>query len=100
MEPLSEKRRQEDNRRQHEQWLESFKGFEAPNQAVLEGSVESNSKCGKCDGKVRAVCLQAQKADGVVHDLDILVSLHCRDAKCEWKSTQWRPWSRHEPKEL
>lgn len=70
------------------------------NQSALEASVEGNTKCGKCKGGVRAQCVDSQDGDGLTSDLEIKVSLYCRDAACGWQTIQWRPWKVGSPKEL
>lgn len=67
---------------------------------ALEAAVEKTSKCGKCGGGIRAICGEIAGPSSVLYDADILVTLYCRDSKCEWRSCQWRPWSKLKPEEL
>lgn len=71
-----------------------------PSREVLEGVVEDTTKCGKCQGGVRAVMEQVQPSEAFAIDLEILVSLNCRDAACGWTARQWRTWVRTKPLEL
>lgn len=70
------------------------------NQSALEACVEGNTKCLKCKGGIRAQCMDSHDGDGLTSDLEIKVSLYCRDAACGWQSIQWRPWKVGSPKEL
>lgn len=80
---------------------DKMKSYDPPSQADLEKSVEENTKCGKCDGPVRAVCDDAQPADSfTLADLEIRTIIYCRDARCGKTEVQWRPWMRGQPKEL
>jgi hypothetical protein len=75
--------------------------YELPEKAELERAVEERDKCGKCGGGVRAVLEDAQPYDGTTADLEILVSLNCRDAVgCKWAVRQWRPWRQRAPLDL
>lgn len=69
-------------------------------QSALEACVEANTKCGKCSGLVRAQCMDSQDGNNLTCDLEIKVSIYCRDAVCGWQSMQWRPWRAAAPKEL
>lgn len=75
-------------------------GLAQGHQAALEACVEANTKCGKCKGGVRAMCADSAPADGLTADLEIKVTLLCRDAACGWQANQWRPWRASAPKEL
>lgn len=70
------------------------------NKDALEAHVEKTAKCGKCGGGVRAMCGEIARPSSILYDADILVTLYCRDPKCEWRASQWRPWSRSKPEEL
>jgi hypothetical protein len=75
--------------------------YELPEKAELERAIEERDKCQKCGGGVRAVLENAQPYDRATADLEILVSLNCRDAvECKWAVRQWRPWRRSAPLEL
>ena len=100
MEPLNKKQRQAASDRVTADFRERCRGFDPPRQAVLEASAERTSKCGKCQGEVRAVMQGASKSDGYMSDLDIKITLFCRVAECGWTVTQWRPWSKSKPKEI
>lgn len=72
-----------------------------PEKADLEAIIEGNTKCAKCDGKIRALIEEAQPGKGGMgSDADFKVSIYCPAAGCGWKVTQWRPWSKARPKEL
>jgi hypothetical protein len=77
-----------------------MKGYEPPAREDLERVVEDTGKCGKCKGGVRAVLAEVQESRAFAIDLEILVSLNCRDAACGWSSRQWRTWTRTKPLEL
>ena len=81
-------------------FLGDMKNYEPPDQAVLQESVEKSAKCGKCAGWVRAVLVDVQPSSAFAFDLEILVSLNCRDAACAWTANQWRTWVRTKPTEL
>ena len=70
------------------------------NQRALEACVEAGTKCKKCSGSVRAQCVDSQEGNSLTCDLEIKVSIYCRDAACGWQCEQWRPWRAAAPKEL
>jgi hypothetical protein len=82
------------------EFASGFKNYAPPDQAVLQDSVEGTAKCGKCKGGVRAVLVDAKPSNAFAFDLEILVSLNCRDAGCAWTANQWRTWVRTKPTEL
>lgn len=82
------------------EFTSSFKNYAAPDQTLLQNSVEEHTTCGKCKGGVRAVLVDAKPSNTFAYDLEVLVSLNCRDAKCAWTSNQWRTWVRTKPTEL
>ncbi len=100
MEPLTKRQRQAASDRVTADFRERCRRFDPPRQADLEATVERTSKCGKCQGEVRAVMQEASKSGDYTTDLDIKITLFCRGAECGWTVTQWRPWSRSQPKEL
>jgi len=71
-----------------------------PEKAALERVLEETGKCGKCEGRVRALIEEVHRAGGLLTDLEFLVSLRCRDAVCAWTARMWRPWSASRPLEL
>lgn len=72
-----------------------------PEKADLEHAMEEREKCKTCGGGIRAVLENAQPYDGTTADLEILVSLNCRDVvNCKWAVRQWRPWRRRAPLDL
>ena len=77
-----------------------FSEFDSPDQVTIERSVESSTRCGKCQKSVRALILEVEKGDGVQSTLDMLVKIYCMDAECDWLVEQWRPWSKSRPKDL
>jgi uncharacterized protein with PIN domain len=81
-------------------FVNSLKDYERPEQGLLQESVEATTKCGKCKGGVRAVLADAVPSAAFAYDLEILVSLNCRDAACAWTANQWRTWVRTKPTEL
>lgn len=77
-----------------------FKEYKEPNWAALQGSVEAGTVCGKCRGEIRAVLADVQPSQTFATDLDVLVSMNCRNAECGWTCNQWRTWVRTKPTEL
>ena len=100
MEPLNKKQRQRLSDRATAAFRERCRGFDPPRDSDLEASAERTSKCGKCQGEVRAVIQDACKSDGYMSDLEFKLTLFCRNAECGWTVTQWRPWSKSQPKEI
>lgn len=81
-------------------WMAHVKSYAPPERSALEKAVEDTTKCAKCQGGVRAVLEDCNPSNTFAYDLDILVSINCRDAACGWTSKQWRPWVRTKPLEL
>lgn len=74
--------------------------MEPPPAEELEKSVESSSKCRKCEGEVRASIMGAEDGDGISSDLELVVTVYCPKPECGHMETQYRPWSSRNPKEL
>jgi uncharacterized protein with PIN domain len=71
-----------------------------PDKEVLEAYIEAHSKCPQCGGGIRAVAEGCDKTSSALAELDILVTVCCRDAKCGWTAEQWRPWKATNPNVL
>jgi hypothetical protein len=82
------------------EFTQEMKGYIPPTREDLERVVEESAKCAKCSGGVRAVLADVQESRAFATDLEILVSLNCRDAVCGWNQRQWRTWTRTKPLEL
>lgn len=70
-----------------------------PPKEVLEAAVEKAETCRVCGGGVRAICENAE-AGNVTCDYEILTTLYCRNPKCGWGVSHWRPWKRSQPEAL
>jgi len=72
-----------------------------PDRAVLEAALEAREKCGKCGGKIRAMCDAEEKLTGPsTFDTEVHTTLYCRTPSCGWSVTQFRPWSSSKPEEI
>jgi len=96
----SERKLKENFERRMKAFAQEFKEYEPPTREALETAVEDTTKCGKCAGGVRAVMENVQPSNAFAYDLEILVSLNCRDGACGWTARQWRTWVRTKPLEL
>lgn len=72
-----------------------------PDRNALEATLEANEKCGKCGGKIRAICdeFDPTAADASC-DAEIKVTLFCRVASCGWQVTQFRSWRASKPEQI
>jgi bacterioferritin-associated ferredoxin len=96
----SERRTKQMLEQRWKEYTSHIKEYEPPAREDLEHHVEETTKCGKCGGGIRAVMTEVQPSQAFAVDLEILVSLNCRDASCGWTSRQWRTWVRTKPLEL
>jgi bacterioferritin-associated ferredoxin len=96
----AERRIKEAFARRWKEFSNDLKEYQPPAKEDLEKVIEDTAKCGKCSGGVRAVLTEAQPSNAFATDLEILVTLNCRNAECGWTARQWRTWTRTKPLEI